>query len=106
MPLANVLKQLFRVEPLIAKQATPSVNVMSYWESVGTVESPIRIRKKGRICLCGIYWFARSNSDRIIAIAEEVRVVAREGITLIVEPINTPEQLPLSWPEDKFPKSC
>ena len=106
MPLANVFKQLFRAEPLVAKQSSPSVNVMSYWESVGTVESPIRIHKKGRIRLCGVYWFARSDSDRIIAIDEEVRVVAREGVTLIVAPINTPEQLPLSWPEEKFPKSC
>lgn len=106
MPLTNVFRQFFDAEPSAIKQSSPSANVMSYWESVGTVESPIRIRKKGRIRLCGVYWFARSNSDRIIAIDEEVRVVAREGITLIVEPINTPEQLPLSWPEDKFPKSC
>ena len=90
----------------MAEQTAPSANVMSYLESVGVVESPIRIGKKGRIRLCGVYWFAYANSDRIIAINEEVRVVGRQGVTLIVEPIHQPSQLHFSWPEDRLPKSC
>lgn len=106
MYFTNLLRKFLDVDSMASNQTSPSPNVMSYLDSTGVVESPIRIGKKGRIRLCGVYWFARSHSDRIIAIDEHVRVVSREGLTLIVVPIDTPQQLPLFWSEDKFPKSC
>ncbi|MEM7065978.1 MAG: NfeD family protein [Cyanobacteria bacterium P01_B01_bin.77] len=103
MLLANLLKQVLDLGAIAPKQTTPSVNVMSYLDSVGVVESPIRIGKKGRVRLCGVYWFARSNSDRIIAIGETIKVISRYGTTLNVEPIDVPRQLNLSWSE---PRVC
>lgn len=105
MHLANLLNKFLDLEPLAAEQAAPSGNVMSYLESIGVVESPIRIGKRGRIRLCDVYWFARSNSDRIIAIGEHVQVVGRQGTTLTVEPIEVPEQLNLTWPEVRIKRS-
>ena len=97
MQLIKFLKQ--SLDALSTEQAAPSGNVMSYLESVGIVESPIRIGKRGRIRLCGVYWFARSTSDRIIAIDENIKVIGREGNTLIVAPVDNPEQLSLGWPD-------
>lgn len=101
MQLANLLKQVLDLDEIVAEQRAPSVNVMSYLDSVGVVESPIRIGKKGRVRLCGVYWFARASSDRIIAIGETVKVVSRYGTTLNVEPIDLPKQLNLSWSESR-----
>ncbi|MEM6253962.1 MAG: NfeD family protein [Cyanobacteria bacterium P01_D01_bin.156] len=97
----SLLKKSLDLDCLITKHASPSSNVMSYLESIGVVETPIRIGKKGRIRLCGVYWFACSNRDRIIAIGENVKVVGRQGTTLWVQPLESPEQLGLVWPQDK-----
>lgn len=104
MLLANLLNQVLDLDAIAAKQMAPSVNVMSYLDSVGVVESPIRIGKKGRVRLCGVYWFARSSSDRIIAIGETVKVASRYGNTLNVEPIDTPRQVNW-WPESRAQRS-
>ena len=97
MQLVKLLQQF--LDAIAAEHMAPSGNVMSYLESIGVVESPIRIGKRGRVRLCGVYWFARSSSDRIIAIDENIKVIGREGNTLLVEPVDVPERLNLGWPD-------
>ena len=101
MHLVDSFRKFLKLETVTTEQTSLSVNVMSYLRSTGVVELPIRIGKKGRIRLCGVYWFARSDNSRIIAIGENVRVVGREGNTLVIEPINLPKQLDLTWPDSK-----
>lgn len=73
-------------------QATVAFN---YSDGIATVHKPIYVGKEGRIKLYGVYWPARSCSNRMIAVGEHVRVLLREGLTLLIEPIDSLQQLSL-----------
>jgi membrane protein implicated in regulation of membrane protease activity len=59
-----------------------------YFGEEAKVVVAIEPDRKGRICLHGVYWPARAKPHvrSVIPAEAMVRVVARRGLTLIVEP--------------------
>jgi len=58
---------------------------------MGTVEKTITQNKPGRVKCLGSYWPARfyhSNCDVTVFPDEFVKVVGRQGITMLVVPVN------------------
>jgi membrane protein implicated in regulation of membrane protease activity len=102
MALLKVLQWLQFAPSGSSELTSASASIPAFLQGLGIVEDPIRINKVGRIRLHGVYWFARSTSDRIIAVDEEVKVVALNGNTLTVEPICDPHQMVLALPGFKL----
>lgn len=58
-----------------------------YATETAVVKIPIHAGKVGRVKLHGVYWFARSHTFRTIEAGEDVKVLDREGLKLVVEPL-------------------
>lgn len=92
------------LKSLISSLARDTENIPSltttYLQDTGIIEDPIRIGRTGRIRLHGVYWSARSSStiSRILAVGETVLVIARDGLTLIVEPVTPYCEITLPQP--------
>ena len=95
MNLVNWFQSLIGLSPTDDK-AIRVYQAFDYSKGIATVEMPIHIGKVGLIKLYGVYWSARSCTARIIAVGENVRVLYREGLTLTVEPLDSPRQPTLS----------
>ncbi|MEM9150250.1 MAG: NfeD family protein [Cyanobacteria bacterium P01_F01_bin.3] len=95
------LQWLKSLTPSLTRDAETALSpTNAYLQGTGIIEDPIRIGRSGRIRLHGVYWSARSSSEisRILAVGETVLIVARDGLTLIVEPANPYCELALSKP--------
>lgn len=56
-------------------------------EEIAVVDKSIHPGKKGRVCFQGSVWPAKCDSNLIISSGDDVRVIGRRRITLIVEPL-------------------
>ncbi|MCI8624526.1 MAG: NfeD family protein [Provencibacterium sp.] len=60
--------------------------------SEGIVTEPIdNLQEQGRVSAMGLSWSARSEDGQPISEKQPVRVLAIEGVKLIVRPVNPPE---------------
>ncbi|MEL7005342.1 MAG: NfeD family protein [Bacteroidota bacterium] len=59
----------------------------SYLSGIGTAKTIITSSKRGRIRLFGSWWSAISVGNIIIQPDQKIRIIGREGMVLIVEPI-------------------
>ena len=54
-------------------------------EYIATVEEEISPLKRGRVRFQGSFWFAQCQKKATFQIGEKVRIIGRNGITLLVD---------------------
>ena len=84
---------LLMVRPMVKKRLTPKVVKTNADRVVGetglVTERVDNLRETGRVNALGLYWMARSSGDTPIEEGARVKVLALEGVKVIVEKINS-----------------
>ena len=68
-------------------ETVQATDMFDSYKDIAIVKTPIHVGRVGRIKLYGVYWSARSHSNRMIGPGEDVRILRRDGLTLTVEPL-------------------
>lgn len=71
-----------------ASHQRPSISSTISFHDEATVESPIYPDRAGRVQFEGTGWPARTAAPTALLPGTRVRVIGRQNITLIVEPLN------------------